>query len=213
MSSWGTGIKQSDEFLDVYEEFFDKYVDGTDPLAIFSEIWQEYRGEFPEDHNDPILHTIRFALAQCLWECGTKDESLWNEIDEIITTGKDLKFWGDLGADESLKRKRKKSLEEFWLKINSTPKRIRYPKKNSVPRAPTLHKGDIFAYADPRGGYRAADTVQRLFLKRSTVRSFLQYVTIIFPLFLPKTTYGTALRVMSFGHLKKPPFLKKTEYR
>ena len=162
MSSWGTGIKQSDEFLDVYEEFFDKYVDGTDPLAIFSEIWQDYREEFPDGNDDPILHTVRFALAQCLWECGSKDENLWNEINEIITGGKDLKFWGELGADESLNRKRKKSLEEFWEKKNSTPKRIRNPKKKSVPRAPTLHKGEIFAYKDPNGGYRTAIVFEML---------------------------------------------------
>ena len=26
MSSWGTGIKQSDEFMDVYDEFFERYM-------------------------------------------------------------------------------------------------------------------------------------------------------------------------------------------
>ena len=32
MSSWGTGIKQSDEFMDVYDEFFERFKD--DAVAI-----------------------------------------------------------------------------------------------------------------------------------------------------------------------------------
>ena len=84
MSSWGTGIKQSDEFCDIYDDFFERYVDDAEPLKLADDIWAEYLSEFDDDDADPILYTVRFALAQCVWECGAKDQKLWSEIDDII---------------------------------------------------------------------------------------------------------------------------------
>lgn len=138
---------------------------------------KEYKEEFPEEEDDPILYTVRYALAQCLWECGVKDEALWAEIDEIIHTGKDLQFWGELTEQNpKLQRQRQKSLEQFWTKINSEPKRIRKPKKTTEKRPPTLHKGDVFAYLVPEGGYRAAVVFDYVW------NSFLFAVTdVVFP--------------------------------
>lgn len=161
MSAYGTGIKQSDEFADVYEEFFEAYKDNADPLLLYRNIWAEYVDEFPEetglDADTPVLFTVRYALAQCLWECGVKDQKLWDEIEYIITSESDLRFWDTSnGGDETLVRKRRKSLAQFWEKINSEPFKVKKPRKTTVKRQPTLHKGDIFAYAAPEGGYRAA---------------------------------------------------------
>ncbi len=157
MSSWGTGVSQSDEFADIYEDFFEAYTGDADPFDIQKKIWKEYTEEFPEEKDTPILYTVRYALAQCLWECGKRDEALWEEIDEIIHSGKELRFWGALSEQNpKLQRQRQRSLEQFWTKINSEPKRIRKPKKNTEKRLPTLHKGNVFAYAVPEGGFRAA---------------------------------------------------------
>ena len=168
MSAWGTGVSQSDEFADIYDEFFDAYTGDADPFDIQKKIWKEYKEEFPEEEDDPILYTVRYALAQCLWECGVKDEALWAEIDEIIHSGKELRFWDELSEHDPIThRQRQKSMERFWAKINSTPKRIRKPKKLTKKRPPSVHKGDVFAYAVPEGGYRAAivfDCVSCLFL-------------------------------------------------
>ena len=38
MSAWGTGIKQSDEFMDVYDEFFDTYKDGASAEEVYKAI-------------------------------------------------------------------------------------------------------------------------------------------------------------------------------
>ena len=157
MSAWGTGVRQSDEFADVYDEFFEQYTGDADPFTIQAKIWKEHIEEFSEPWEDQILYTVRYALAQCLWECGKRDEALWREIDEIIHTGKDLRFWGGLSEQNpKLQKQRQRSLEQFWTKINSEPKRIRKPKKTAEKRPPTLHKGDVFAYSVPEGGYRAA---------------------------------------------------------
>jgi hypothetical protein len=155
MSFWGTGVKQCDEFGDVYEEFFEQYVDDADPINIADSIWQEYISEFADDGSSPILYTVRYALAQCLWECGAKKDTLWSEIEDIIKTGKDLVFWSDLETGDHLMNSRRKNLETFWDKINSEPQKRRKPKKTTVSRKPTLQKGDIYAYPFNDGGYRA----------------------------------------------------------
>ncbi len=55
MSSWGTGIKQSDEFSDVYDEFFELYKDDADAIEIYRTILSQYRQEFSEEDDRPIL--------------------------------------------------------------------------------------------------------------------------------------------------------------
>lgn len=57
--------------------------------------------------------------------------------------------------EPELEKSRRRALDRFWDKINSTPTKIRKPKKTQKKREPTLHKGDLYAYAC-EGGYRAA---------------------------------------------------------
>ncbi|MBR5858380.1 MAG: hypothetical protein IKZ05_00505 [Clostridia bacterium] len=155
MSSWGTGIKQSDEFMDVYDEFFELYKDDAVAIEIYQTILNEYRQEFSEEEDSPILYTVYYALAQCLWECGVKDEWLWQKIKDIISSGADLKFWNELGAEPHLEKSRRKALQKFWEKINSEPTKIKKPKKTTAKREPTLRKGDLYAYSC-ENGYRVA---------------------------------------------------------
>ena len=156
MSMWGAGIKQSDEFMDVYDEFYDRYVDDADPVEIYREILEEYRSEFSSVDMDPIMYTVYYALAQCLWECGQKEPWLWDEIDRIIATEADLAFWSELGMDKRMRESRRKALLKFQEKLRSQPTRIRKPKKSQRRNPqPTLRKGDLFAYAC-NDGYRAA---------------------------------------------------------
>jgi hypothetical protein len=155
MSSWGTGIKQSDEFMDVYEEFFELYKDDAVAKDVYRSILEEYQSEFNDEESSPMLYTVYYALAHCLWECGEKDEWLWQKIKCIIDSDADLKFWDELGVEPKLKKSRKKQLEKFWEKINSAPEKIKKPKKTAKKREPTLHKGDMYAYAC-ENGYRAA---------------------------------------------------------
>ena len=205
MSAWGTGVQQSDEFADVYDEFFEQYTGDADPFAIRAKIWEEYTEEFSEPWEDQILYTVRYALAQCLWECGKRDEALWAEIDEIIHTGKDLQFWGELTEQNpKLQKQRQKSLEQFWTKINSEPKRIRKPKKTTEKRPPTLHKGDVFAYPVPEGGYRAAVVFDYVW------NSFLFAVTdVVFSTCPPWKPCGRAGQVWFSGATSAPQSPKR----
>ena len=63
MSMWGTGIKQSDEFMDVYDDFYERYVDDADPMEIYSTILEEYRSEFSED---AVPHLLPSTAASSL---------------------------------------------------------------------------------------------------------------------------------------------------
>lgn len=156
MSMWGTGIKQSDEFMDVYDEFYERYVDDADPMEVYRSILEEYRSEFSEDAVTPILYTVYYALALCLWECGRKDPWLWEEIDRIIASEADLEFWSDLGMDAKMRKSRQKALLKFQEKLNAQqPARIRKAKKTTKPRLPSIHKGEIYGYLCG-DGYRAA---------------------------------------------------------
>ncbi len=174
MSMWGTGIKQSDEFMDVYDEFYERYVDDADPMEIYRSILEEYRSEFSTDLESPLMYTVHYALAQCLWECGLKDPWLWEEIDRIIESEEDLAFWSELGMDKRLKESRRKALLKFQEKLRSQPTKIRKPKKSTQKRQPTLHKGDLYAYPCS-GGYRVAlvlDYVWESFLTAITETIF-----------------------------------------
>ena len=155
MSTWGTGIKQSDEFMDVYEEFFERYKDDALAIQVYQTILDEYRGDFSDEEVSPMLYTVYYALAQCLWECGAKDDWLWQKIKTVIDTDADLKFWNESGTEPQLENSRHKALQKFWEKINSEPKKIKNPKKTIAKREPTLHKGDLFAYTC-ENGYRIA---------------------------------------------------------
>ena len=155
MSAWGTGIQQSDEFSDVYDEFFELYKDDAVAADIYQTILAEYQAEFSDEESSPMLYTVYYALAQCLWECGVRDEWLWQKIKDIIDTDSDLKFWNELGLEPQLEKSRRRALQKFWEKISSEPTKIKKPKKTTAKREPTLHKGDLYAYAC-ENGYRVA---------------------------------------------------------
>ena len=47
MSAWGTGVSQSDEFADIYDEFFDAYIGDADPFDIQKNDLERIRGRIP----------------------------------------------------------------------------------------------------------------------------------------------------------------------
>ena len=155
MGAWGTGIKQSDEFMDVYESFFELYKDDAVAMDVYQMILTEYQSEFADEESSSMLYTVYYALALCLWECGARDARLWEKIKNIIDTDADLEFWNELGLEPQSEKSRRKALLKFWEKINSEPAKIKKPKKTTAKRAPTLHKGDLFSYAC-EDGYRVA---------------------------------------------------------
>lgn len=171
MGTWGTGIKDSDEFLDCYEEFFNAYKDGKDPAELANEIWEEHSTRFPEeiplDADTDILHTVRFALAECLWKCGVTEHFILSDVREIIKNDLNIKFWDEENTgDPKLADERRKKLNKFLTKLQTPPAKIKTAAKSRKPRTPSFHKGDIFAYKAGEE-YRAAivlDCVEKMYL-------------------------------------------------
>lgn len=155
MSLVDTRISGSDEFYDIHETFFERYQGNITADEVYRQLLAEYAAEFEDEAEDCdhiLMHEICFALAWCLWECGTKDDWLWQKVQGIIESGDNLKYgWVD---DPKVLRRRDQELRKFWRKINTPVKKPRMPKAERPPRKPTLHKGDLFAYA-VEGGWRA----------------------------------------------------------
>lgn len=171
MGTWGTGIKDCDEFYDCYEEFFQAFKDGKNPAELAEEIWKEHSSRFPEDipldSDTDILHTVRFALAQCLWECGVTEHFILSDVEQIIKNDLNIKFFDESnGGDTKLANERRRKLNKFLNKLHTPPSKIRTAPKSRKPRTPSFHKGDIFAY-NTNEGYRAAvilDCVEKDYL-------------------------------------------------
>ena len=115
MGTWNTEIKGNDTTLDVYSSFFEKYNNGKNPVLVSQEIKEEFEDEF-RDHEDGNNSFFGLALAQ--WETKSLEPKVYTTVKEIIGSGKDLKLWEELGADEKTIKNRKTELDNFLKQIS-----------------------------------------------------------------------------------------------
>lgn len=156
MSSWGAGLKQSDEFLDAYDDFFDRYLRSVDPVMLAREIYAEYLAEFDED-DLTIMPDVCYALCLALWECGASDAELLARSEHFFPL--DVEFWKE-NAEPGLWRKRERALRAFREKLTIPKEKPRKPKTGRVYR-PSLHKGDVFGYDS--GGLKCGAAVLEVY--------------------------------------------------
>lgn len=128
MGTWNHKINGNDTFQDVYQNFFDLYNQGQNPVEISKQIQADFAEMFndDDDHNNSL-----FGLALAQWETKSLDQTIFKKVKEIIETGNDLEVWKGLGADEKTLLKRKKELEKFLSQISTErekPKRRIRPK-------------------------------------------------------------------------------------
>ena len=116
MKTWGTAIKDNDTFADIYCEFFDLYNQGEQPNDISKKLIEEIYGilERGEDRNN-----FWFALSLAQWKTKCFDSEVLSAVENIITTGHDLKMWGERDASKKDIKKRQIVLEKFLVKIKS----------------------------------------------------------------------------------------------
>jgi hypothetical protein len=152
MGTWGTAIKNSDAFADVYSEFFDQYNRGELPDIISKKI---------VDNNSEILeieeekNSLWFALALAQWETKSLDPKILGQVEEIISTDADLKIWRDAGASERDIKKRKIALDKFLEKIKSDRPKAK-PRKRPKLKTPIFATGDCLAFKLTNGNYGGA---------------------------------------------------------
>jgi hypothetical protein len=152
MGTWGTAIKDSDAFADIYSEFFELYNKGGEPDNISKKItddnWEIL--EIEEEKN-----SFWFALALAQWETKSLDPKVLSTVENIVSSGADMKIWLDLGASEQDIQKRKIVLEKFIEKIKSDKPKAK-PRKRAKVKKPIFATGDCLFFKLRNGNYGGA---------------------------------------------------------
>lgn len=144
MGCWGMGMAQSDEFCEVYERFMESYDEGDAVREISHRILDAYRKEFAD--SDGVMHDVYFALAKAEWMCGEQSSDILSRVKEIIDSGANLTFYGELGAYPSDLKIRKRNLDKFWAALQlprTVPRKRKRKTGNSVAEA---EEGLVFWY-------------------------------------------------------------------
>ena len=116
MGTWNNRIDGNDTFQDIYQNFFDLYNQGQNPVVISKQI-QDECAEMFDDYDDRNNSLFGLALAQ--WETKSLDPTVYKQVKEIIETGNDLEVWKGLGADEKTLKQRKTILDKFLIQIST----------------------------------------------------------------------------------------------
>lgn len=152
MGTWGTAIKDSDAFADIYDEFYELYNKGGQPDTISKKIvddnWEIL--EIEEEKN-----SLWFALALAQWETKSLDPKVLSTVEDIISSGADLTIWLDLGASEQDIKKRKIALDKFLEKIKSDRPKAK-PRKRAKSKTPIFATGDCLVFKLTNGNYGGA---------------------------------------------------------
>lgn len=123
MGTWNSKIDGNNTFQDIYQNFFDLYNVGQNPIDISKQIQHDFAEMF-NDYDD--RNNSLFGLSFAQWETKSLDPTIFKQVKEIIESGKDLEVWKGLGADEKTLKKRQLVLDKFLSQISTekeNPKR------------------------------------------------------------------------------------------
>jgi len=152
MGTWGIAIKDNDAFADIYSEFYELYNKGGQPDIISKKIIAD-NWEILEIEEEK--HGLWFALALAQWETKSLDTAVLSTVEEIISSGADLKIWLDLGASEQDIKKRKTALDKFLEKIKSDRPKAKSRKRPKL-KIPIFSNGDCLVFKMKNGNYGGA---------------------------------------------------------
>ncbi len=152
MGTWGTAIKNSDAFADIYNEFFEFYNKGGQPSIISKQIIED-NWEMLDIEEDK--HSFWFALALAQWETKSLESKVLQTVVDIVNSGADIKLWTDLGAEEKNIAKRKVVLCKFLEKLHSEKPKAK-ARKNPKLKTPIFSTGDCLVFKLKNGHYGGA---------------------------------------------------------
>jgi hypothetical protein len=152
MGTWGTAIKDNDAFADIYSEFYELYNKGGQPDIISQKIIAD-NWEILEIEEEK--HSLWFALALAQWETKSLDTEVLLKVEEIISSGADIKIWLDLNAREQDIKKRKIALDKFLEKIKSDRPKAKSRKRSKL-KVPIFATGDCLVFKMENGNYGGA---------------------------------------------------------
>lgn len=152
MGTWGTAIKNSDAFADIYSEFYELYNKGGQPKIISNQIIKD-NWEILEIEEEK--HSLWFALALAQWETKSLEPEILQTVENIINSGAEIKTWTDLGADKKDITKRKAALVKFLGKLHSENPKITARTKPKL-KTPIFSTGDCLVFKLENGNYGGA---------------------------------------------------------
>lgn len=152
MGTWGTTIKDSDAFADIYDEFFELYNKGGQPDSISKKILAD-NWEMLEIEEEK--HSLWFALALSQWETKSLDSKVFSTVESIIKSGADIELWLNLGASEQNIEKRKIVLEKFLEKLKSEKLKAKQRKRAKL-KTPIFSTGDCLVFKLKTGNFGGA---------------------------------------------------------
>lgn len=152
MGSWGPAVSSNDTYADLYDAFFELYNEGKEVSEITEKLIADNK-ETIADKDDS--HNFWFALAKCQWDCKALDNSIFNRVREIITSGSDIELWKELGADSGELKKRKAALDKFLSSLEIEKNKPK-PRKKNIIKEPPFEKGDCITFKLSNNNYGGA---------------------------------------------------------
>lgn len=152
MGTWGTSIKDSDAFADVYSDFFELYNDGGNPENISRAIIEKNSEML---HIEEEKHDFWFALALAQWETKSLEPEILLIVEAIVGSGDNIKIWEELGASDQDLKKRKIALNKFLEKIKSNRSKAKARRKPKN-KKPIFSTGDCLVFKMENGNYGGA---------------------------------------------------------
>lgn len=150
MGTWSAEVFGNDTSCEIKEYFYEQYNRGSEVTQIVRELQEKFT--YSLNHTDD-RNNVLFALSYCLWETKSLEDSLLEQVAQIIESGSDLTVCEQLGANVQFINKRKKYLHTFITKI-SIPKSI--AKKRVKPPTQVesdYHNGSCLTFQYPSGLY------------------------------------------------------------
>jgi hypothetical protein len=164
MGTFGTGILENDEAMDVYHSFMDEYFIGTDLEVIKSNIVQKFL--LVDNTNTPIIQGNTngwFAFSLACWECQALDETLFNVIKKISSEEIDSDHW------EEKWEERKQVIGRLIRKLSKPAEKLK-----PIPKFITAHVpmkiGECFTFSYHDGKYGGAICLDIIVDGKKTVR-------------------------------------------
>lgn len=152
MGTWGTAISSNDTYADIYEQFMDFYNEGLIVQDITKKLIDENQETISLEEDAP---NFWFAIANGQWECKALDKEIFSKVENLITSGEDIRIWKELDASPKDLKARENVLNKFLLKLQTEKDKPRRRTKKKFYNS-NYSKGDCLVYIMENGNYGGA---------------------------------------------------------
>ena len=150
MGVWGTGLLENDLTSDICQDYVQFVNSEFSHKEIRSKLQKKYLNNL--DRNE--VHLFWIALAKCQWDYGVLEKDVYENVKNIINKEIDIRYWNELGAEETDIIKRKKVLNNLLSKLGTQKEKPRKIKRIK-PTDSIFEKGDVIYFKCDNSKYGA----------------------------------------------------------